>query len=514
MFTQETLGLFNPRLLGIHLNQDFPDHVLAHQRMSLDQIQASLPNLPPEERLQVVYVLTTLSHELKHFHDTVGTPFGYSNFSARLDREREFSRVIGKTTRLQVPIVKWADAADCPQEICEFCRDYSIEWLAQADRFDGSSFAAPPGTDPVLTREAVRPLSQPFDHFTLHQKKIQVLNLGNENARKLGIRHAYYPLTALAIMEGAAINVQVVQAFDLFSVEAAQNLFRSLNDDPFRTGMWVYTITDRLSSMIAKGYGWQSNEMLRYQLSDFALTGRCRDGLISSADNPGWRFARLLDFALNKRPPKKTSRRRYSIAKAAELLDNFRERKLKEPPLATILAEQAAMIEMRVNSDSASPVEFGLTNGEKLIREAAVRLARLYHRMLVLRLGSKSFIFAEPLTYLSNITELPFPPNRSFAEGNVFSYPAGLLNPIDLETENDIPMLPDDTFWRLYYVTSLFLEQLNWFGAPRCAFRDWQVPCPAGGTQTLVAKRQENLCICRSAMKVLGLHRIELSMSG
>jgi hypothetical protein len=507
MFEPEILGLFDPRSLGVHINQNFPDHILAYLHSSLEEIQAAIPTHSTEDCTALVRLFTTVNHELKHFHDAVGTPFGYSHSSARLHREEQLCRFLQSMDEIKLPMSDWAKEVTCPEEVKQFCNTQYSEWLSSVSHFYGQSFPAPNVPDSNLIRQVVPP--NPFPGALGDQPfpEIPVFNPGKELCEHLRIQHQYFPLTALVIMEGAAINTQSLQVYDLFGNQVAQQFHSSIHDQAFRSGLWVYTITSDLTGIIAKGYGWSNNEILKYQVADFCLTGRCRDGVVAATDSPGFRFAELASFGLNKTLAKKSSRRKFSAQKCQSLLDDFRDRKFGEPPLSQILSEHASMLRQSNQTDLARIKSVEPENiAEGVIRHAKTRLADLYSRMLDFRLRNPD-VFLEPIEYLVRTPELPFPPNHSRVENYVLHYPDGMLDWVDVSCEN-CGSLPDEKLWRLYYAISSILEQIQWSSAPRCAFRQWNVPCPAAtgegeGLKANPAKR----CLCQSAASAVGLYR-------
>src|SRR5215470_16964833 len=123
-----TKGFFDPRLLGIWMDSDIPSHLRRYVRRPLKahlpEVQNALPSLSASDRFAIYFYTTTATHELKHFHDMVGTPFGFAYTFGRQVREMNLIRVIQSLRRIAVPLNSWARSPDCPKEIREFFGTY------------------------------------------------------------------------------------------------------------------------------------------------------------------------------------------------------------------------------------------------------------------------------------------------------------------------------------------------------------------------------------------------------
>lgn len=503
-----TKGFFDPRLLGMWIDDNVPSylrqHLLPPLKARLPSIRDALRSLSSSDRFAIYHHTTTVTHEMKHFHDMVGTPFGFTYTFTRLSREAHLSRLIRSLPRIRVPLKVWAESVDCDEGILNF-----LEIERSHDSFARSLFynRSFPGEEIQIPGLFLMRDMPDSGGDTNTPQRIAVVNYGYDVCKRQGIRHHYYPFTTSAILESAAINVQHVQVCDFFGLEAGTDFLNHYWPEMFRSDLWVYAMAMHLINVTAARFECASSESLRYKFLEFPLMGRCAEGQFESQDIPGWRMANFLSY-LHYAYPK----RQLTPGDLLTILEEFRHDHLKEPPLNSVLHEHLDSVDqlcvlMGADSGYVATQE----TLDTIPQHAMFRFARLHRTMLRIRLSNPEF-FDNPWEYLCNIEKLPKPPHISFQEDDKLHVSADMLSAVAAAAVTDLIGLSDSELWSLCFASTRILEDLVSRGMPACAFRDWGVQCPKSGKCTAIPEHKPSApgCICDSAFKLIGHDDLEI----
>ena len=125
---------------------------------------------------------------------------------------------------------------------------------------------------------------------------------------------------------------------------------------------------------------------------------------------------------------------------------------------------------------------------------------------------SQPKLFEDPWEYLCGIENLPFPPNISFQNESWLENTSDMFSPVEVHTAADTIPLRDPEFWSLYSASTQILQDILYEGKPKCAFRDWDVQCPASGNVLGVPdhRRPKAGCICDSAFRLVAHEGLEI----
>lgn len=501
-------GTFDPRILGIQLNFRRPEHLRKYFdgsiKAHLPEVRANWPNMSSADKLSVLYFTTAATHEIKHYHDMVGSTFGFTYYFNRLSRQAELCRMLTQFSHLRLPLKRWCMTRDCPAGLRDFFRRYQeLETRENALFFSRDFPGETKQIGGLIINARVPNALLPDTAFD-----IPVANFGYDTCRQHNIRHHYYPLTSTAILEGAAINVQHLQVHDFYGTDAAAFFEYTLRQEMFRGDLWIYTLTMLLIETALRRFSLTSNEHLRFRLYDFAFMGACRDGALAASDYPGIRLGAFLNYLLYEYPVK-----RLSIANIFELMERFAVERFGEETPENIIEnhfDEANTIAAVLGIDDE------LTDLPEVVSTlpqiAMLKLTKVFREMLALRRSHPSR-FSDPWEYLSPTSPLPMPPNV-FIEENGGVLLQDIFNDPGVLTPGQILQLPDHEFWAIYFCANDILDGILFDGRRSCPFSYVDLRCPRYsercGSLDYRAVGRECTCSVDTAARLLGLEEIEI----
>src|ERR1043166_2489717 len=81
---QRDFGGFDPSFVGVTLRFENEDAWRRYQAQNASPTPLSVKGLPPESRFEALSLASVVSHEVRHFHDFLISPYSARVFSLRL----------------------------------------------------------------------------------------------------------------------------------------------------------------------------------------------------------------------------------------------------------------------------------------------------------------------------------------------------------------------------------------------------------------------------------------------
>jgi hypothetical protein len=502
-------GIFNPNLLGLDVNTNIPDRFKPYFdgefKDDLPKIQEYYNTLSIYDRIDFMYLSTAVTHEIKHFHDVIGTTYWYHYYCEKLAIEMQLCTIIKKLTevgRIRIPLNKWIQEKNCPQELKSFFKSYGLHFIHEDAMFHSDPIPGDYKQKPGL----IIPMEYPQES---NEKKLPgfVANLGYDSFAQLGYDHIYYPINAITLLEGAAFNLQWLQVIDLFGKDAWQLFLDSNKRYFFRGEGWQYSLsTTLIASALTKIEKFPSENIL-YAIHNYIFMGDFkRDQEAPKLNNdPGYRFSALLNHIMYEL--KKTNMTEEDVA---ELIKNYAIDFIGDRPYSEILDQELDDVDklLIIMGFDSGHNRLQIIYSSTVQHHAIIRLSVLYRKMLRCRINNPE-LFYDPWEYLIHCTKLlPFPPNYSeiSPDGNLVY--GNIFEPVKVDRPEDIIALDEHKFWSLYYSISTILEAIIKTGKLYCPFVRTGKGCPYLNDKckrNRIADNEDNVCIFTSAIHALGL---------
>lgn len=239
----------------------------------------------PDEQLEYVLSATSAVHELRHFHEYIGTTAGFFRLRKVIEDAFEFQKlwaVLREIGVIELPLAAWARRADAPVALKEYMskKRELVEWL---NIFDGStpSFEIPETADSM---DAI---------FLFHFRGLKSSLPGvSQRFKKMSTGQIFqkiFPIGYHALTEGSAFLIQRHAASQVFGSKFWHTL-----GAPLPANWAVYRTVDRF---LRERLG-RFNHIYQLALTDIALMAEHPVGpeqmapASNSLENghPGWRL--------------------------------------------------------------------------------------------------------------------------------------------------------------------------------------------------------------------------------
>jgi hypothetical protein len=523
-------GMFDPDILGIVIDRNIPAKLepkiklLAPDPCNLpnstlvsrdsireccENIQRTFGEFSEVEQFDLVAFATAFTHELRHFHDMVGTKFGFHYNLRRMQFDAKLCELLRAVTtdgKLKIPFQAWQNRPDCPSIIIDYMREKRHEMYAEQAMFSVDTIPGEHYNVPGLI------INKPMPFIPEDIKwSVPVVNFGFDHLKAMGIANRYYPLNELAVLEGSAFNCQILQIWDLFGESAAGLFEKQYNREVFSDDFWVYFMVPLLMGTISYKYAIKLNEKVRHILYDFALMGPFKNGAFSATDYPGRRLAAFLHFLFYR-----NKKKIHSQDDVLMVLDEFKRNEFDEPNTERITTDWLADIE---KACIVMGMNGGYTGTQRLLqwfpRVAMLRFAMICRDFIRMRV-KQPHLFNDPWNYLQSLEKMPMPTSLFFRK-SCKQYILTEENSFEFTTANSPQQfceLPRSQFWTLHFIIRSILKDIVYNEAVTCGLKMRHLSCPLAnahcGQMQNGSFSPSGHCIFDSAIQILGLEKCEI----
>jgi hypothetical protein len=239
------------------------------------------------QRQHYLLQVTADIHERRHFHECFGTKFGFQRQLQIVADSHSFYRMLNVVKAggtIKLPLMRWAEQPDAPEELKDYikARRSHIEWLHYQD-----------GTAPPAAIPGAPPQAATIMIFAIGGVQFLLPAVPRLIGRSADTAQPkFFPLGALAIMEGTAFTLQRAAGRTLLSGYYNDEIEKAVSRGYVDNDYWLnYTHVDRfLTHVLEKFY-------MGYQLvySDIAMMAEDHED--DHTTHPGWRLWTIVNTA-------------------------------------------------------------------------------------------------------------------------------------------------------------------------------------------------------------------------
>jgi hypothetical protein len=325
---QDDYGGFDTRFIGITLRMwpktwEILDNFMSPDRDPKEVLSIGNEALDrgTEQAFETFSIGTVLTHELRHFHDFMLSPFGNRILRLRvlaaINGSQIIGRILNKEREIPVPLTKWKRLSNTEQT------RLTTEWEELLGRSVNFRFT-PDDTN--------------FSEVEKAYNRIKDLVIGHQNSTPM-------PYSPAHIFEASAIAVQIVNVFNVFGIAHADLFSNYLLSN---AALQQYTFAVRVWQGLSNISGTNFDINLLSAAVVWSILGNYEiDGWNAC---PTYRFARLFSMLRNEGLPTNDPSVPY-------LFDYWSQR-LRTCPIAKAINDTTARNEKLIERLRALPSEY------------------------------------------------------------------------------------------------------------------------------------------------------------
>lgn len=240
--------------------------------------------LNEQDRIKTIFLTTSTIHEMRHFHDSIGTTCGFARLLRVISDAIDFDEMwdeLRKFSKLKIPLVKWGTDVDSPQVLKDYLikRESFIDWL---NWYDGSG-------KPIKIEGHTNKLNFPIIYDlegsskTLFGTPITLMNFTEGNTFQM-----IFPIGMQAILEGNAFTIQREVSAMLFGniYDTLLKQYATLSNEDDYQNLYYMVIDTYLSKVLNKFYR-------KHQLAISEIALMAEDPFDKELGHPGLRIDKI-----------------------------------------------------------------------------------------------------------------------------------------------------------------------------------------------------------------------------